>query len=64
MAQRIGFYSLRKVAREMCRLLTLFSPIIRNAYPNNATLQAALAAAMAACDELREEIDKVAPVGV
>lgn len=57
MARRDGFYSLRKVAREMCRLITLFTPIIRGLYPNNTALQAALAAAMAACDELFKEID-------
>lgn len=57
MAKRTGFYSIRQVAREMCRLITIFSPIIRNLYPANTALQAALAAAQAACEELHKQID-------
>lgn len=64
MVQRLGFYSLRRVAIEMCRLVVLFTPIIQNTYPNNAALQAALAAANVACEELRKQIDLQATPGV
>lgn len=64
MARRIGFYSIRKVAVQMCRLITIFAPVIRNQYPSNATLQAALSAAQAACEELRKQIDLQAEPGV
>lgn len=62
--QRIGFYSIRKYARLMCKYIQLFEPVIRRAYPNNATLQAALTAAMTACNLLVEQIDEVAEQGV
>lgn len=64
MAQKIGFYSLRKVAREMCRFIFIFSPVIRAKYPNNALLLAALSAAEVACHNLVEQIDLQAPQGV
>jgi hypothetical protein len=64
MAQRIGFYSLRKAAREICRLITKFTPVIQAAYPDSETLLLALAAANAACAALVESIDEVAPQGV
>lgn len=64
MARRVGFYSLRKVAVEMCRLITFFAPIIRSSYPSNSALQAALSAAQSACAELHKQIDLQAPVGV
>jgi hypothetical protein len=63
-SSRIGFYSLRRVAREMCRFIFLFTPTIRNLYPDNATLLAALATANLACEELVKEIDLQATPGV
>lgn len=62
--QRIGFYSLRYTARQMCKYLFKFSPVIRTAYPDNALLLAALTAAEAACHELVIQIDAQAEPGV
>lgn len=62
--QRIGFYTLRKLAYGMCKALPAFTPLIRKAYPNNAALLAALAAAEVACHALIEEIDNQATPGV
>lgn len=56
--QRIGFYTLRKLAYGLCKALPQFSPIIRATFPNNAALLAALAAAEASCGVLVMEIDK------
>jgi len=64
MAQRNGFYSIRKYARLMCNYIFLFGPVIRKLYPNNAALIAALDTAMAACEILVNEIDQQAPQGV
>ena len=64
MARRTGLPSLRTVAREMCRLLTKFDPVIRALYGDNTTLIAALEAANAACAVLVAEIDEAVPSGV
>lgn len=56
MATRTGLPSIYKIARELCRLLTKFGPVIRALYPDNATLLAALAAAETACHNLVDEI--------
>jgi len=62
--QKIGFYSLRKTARLMCKYLYWFSPIIRLKFPNNVLLLAALTAAETACHELVVQIDLEAEPGV
>lgn len=54
--RRDGLFSLEKVARRMCQLITKFEPVIRELYPDNALLLAALAAAMAACQELERQV--------
>lgn len=54
--RRDGLFSLQKTARRLCYLITKFEPIIRQLYPNNALLLAALAAAMAACQELEKQV--------
>jgi hypothetical protein len=64
MAQRVGFYSLKKVAREMCRLIFFFTPVIKAVYPSATALHAALSAANAACEVLYENIVEVEPQGV
>lgn len=64
MSKRIGFYSLRKVARELCKHVYTFTPIIAASGYSNPALLAALAAANAACAVLVEAIDEVAPEGV
>lgn len=62
--RRTGLPSLRSVAREMCRLLFKFSPVIRLLYGDNATLMAALVAAETACHELVKQIDETLEPGV
>lgn len=64
MGRRTGLPSLRVVAREMCRLVTKFTPVIQRLYPENAALTAALLAANAACAELVTEIDGELEPGV
>lgn len=63
-AQKIGFYSLRKTARLLCKFVFLFGPAIRKQYPSSPTLHAALTTAEAACHLLVSEIDLVAEPGV
>jgi hypothetical protein len=63
MARRNGIFSIREVARNMCRLITFFEPVLRAQYPNNTALQAALSAAMAACGVLDAELQKVQTQG-
>lgn len=63
MAKRTGVPSLLIVAKEMCRLITKFAPIITAAYPSNAALQAALAAALAACAALGDQLMAVREYG-
>jgi len=64
MGTRTGLPALKKVGREMCRLIVKFTPVIQLAYPDSPALQAALAAALAACAELDKEITENLPVGV
>jgi len=55
--RRDGLFSLERTARELCRLITKFAPVIARLYPENVALQAALSAAMAACEVLRAEVE-------
>ena len=64
MAKRIGFYSLRVTAREICRLVVKFTPAIKATFPANTDLLLALEGANIACALLIAEIDEVAEVGV
>lgn len=64
MASRTGLPALKKVGSEMCRLIVKFAPVIQLAYPDSPALQAALAAALAACQELEKEITDNLPIGV
>lgn len=64
MARRIGFYSIKAAARELCRLIFFFTPVIKAVYPSAAALHAALAAANAACEVLYDEIVEIEPAGV
>lgn len=63
MTSRTGVPSLILVARELCRLIFKFSPVIQRAYPSNLALQAALLAANSACDVLRLELEGVRDYG-
>lgn len=56
---KIGFYSIRKHARLMCKFVFAFTPIIKRVYPEAAALHTALAAANAACEILVAEIDEI-----
>lgn len=62
--RRIGFYSLKKVAREMCRLIYKFTPVIKELYPDATTLHTALDAANIACGVMFDEIVAVETPGV
>jgi len=62
--KRDGLRSIVRVARILCRLIFTFSPIITRKFPNNAPLLAALAAALAACEELERRIEEQLPPGV
>jgi hypothetical protein len=53
-----------QAAQLLCRLVTKFTPIIARIYPENTTLQAALAAANAACAELHVQLEAVRDYGV
>lgn len=63
MAKRTGVPTMMQVARRLCDLIIKFSPIIAQAYPGNAALMAALAAANAACSELHMELIAVREYG-
>lgn len=63
MARKTGVPSILQVARELCRLITKFSPVIASLYPSNTALQAALAAANAACETLASELTAVRELG-
>lgn len=51
------------VAREMCRLITKFTPVIEALYPENALLLAALATANTACAALHAQLALVREIG-
>lgn len=61
--KRTGLPTLRKLARQTCRILYVFDPTIRRLFPDNAPLLAALEAANLACDELVKQIDGVLDEG-
>lgn len=64
MAQKIGFYTLDRLARQMCKYVVQFTPLIKASFPNSTALHAALEAANAACSVLSDEIRQVAAPGV
>lgn len=63
MARRTGISSINKIAKEMCRLVTTFTPIIQRIYPENVALLAALDAANAACALLVVESENALEFG-
>lgn len=63
MARRTGVPAIMTVARELCRLIVKFTPVIAQLYPTNAALQAALVAANEACGLLHHELAKVRDYG-
>jgi hypothetical protein len=62
MARRTGIPSIHEAARELCRLVNKFRPLLTILYAENAALLAALAAAQAACAELVVEANAVRDV--
>jgi hypothetical protein len=64
MAKRNGVSSLVQVAKRLCSLIVNFSPIIAREFPSNTALQTALAAALAACQALSDELAAVQDFGV
>lgn len=64
MARRTGVPTILLVAKEMCRLLAKFTPVIVALYPENTALNAALAAANSACAVLATELEQVRDYGV
>jgi hypothetical protein len=63
MAQRTGVPTMLEVAKRLCSLIVKFSPLISSLYPSNTALQAALAAANAACGTLAIELEAVREYG-
>lgn len=61
---RTGLPTLRHLARESCRIIVKFGPVIAATFPESVALQAALASAQAACEVLVQEIDGVLTEGV
>lgn len=61
--QRTGLRTLRNIAQRSCRLLALFTPIIRRVYPTATALHIALDALNVACAAVVLEADAVLPVG-
>jgi hypothetical protein len=61
---RIGVYTLRKIARQLCKYVYQFTPAIRAAFPDNTALFAALEAANAACGVLDIQLALVQEEGV
>lgn len=56
--QKIGFYTIRKLAYSMCQALTRFGPLIRIYFADRPSLLAVLTAAETVCHDLVTEIDK------
>lgn len=63
MARRTGAPTIRKIAIRLCQLITKYQGVIKLAYPDATALHAALTAAAAACQVLREELDATLPLG-
>jgi len=62
--KRDGLRSIQRVARLLCRLIFVFTPVISRKFPNNPALLAALAAALVACEELERQVTDQLPPGV
>lgn len=59
---RDGVPALDKLARDLCRILSVFGPIIRQKYSGNAALMTALVAAEGMCALLPEALHEVMTV--
>jgi len=56
---RTGAPTMIKIGKRLCDLIQRFGPVLRAAFPENAALDAALSAAMAACAVLTTELEAV-----
>lgn len=61
-AQRNGLRTIRNLAQNVCKYITIWTPVIKLAFPANPALYAALIAANNACALLVDEADKEIPV--
>jgi len=61
--KKIGVFTTQKYAKLLCKALAWATPLITGAYPSNTALQAALAAANAACATLAAELELVREYG-
>lgn len=63
-ARRTGIPALMEVAKELCRLIAKFSPIIVALYGDDPAVSTALSTANAACAALHEKLMEIAEPGV
>jgi len=63
MSRRTGIPTMLKVAQYLCKLITTYTPVITQLYPNNEDLLAALAAANTACAALSASLAPVRETG-
>jgi hypothetical protein len=61
MAQRSGLPTILQLAKQLCKFISVWTPVIQKFYGGNAALMAALASANAACAVLAAAIDDVLP---
>lgn len=61
--RRTGLTAIRDLAQSLCRLVAVFTPIIKRVYPDATALHTALEVANAACAVLVAEAEAVLPVG-
>lgn len=63
MARRTGIPAIQQVAKNMCRLITKFTPIIKIVTSNDAGVTLALDTAAAACSALDEALQEYRDFG-
>lgn len=61
--RRTGLTTIRNLALQLCRLVAVFTPIIKRIYPDATALHTALEVANGACAVLVAEADLILPVG-
>lgn len=63
MATRTGIPKIVKIAKALCLAVTFFAPTIRKVTNNDPAVEAALAAALAACTLLEQKLEPYLPPG-
>jgi hypothetical protein len=61
--KKTGVPTLVKTSTALCRALDKYAWVITKLYPDNTALAVALATAQVACQELRNELEKVREYG-